>query len=466
MDRITDHSSPQTPTGGGTLDAVRHAIKNQQISTVLVAVPDMMGRLKGKRLDAQTFLDGLSSSRSGAPVMEACAYILATDVDMRPLPGFGLTGWEQGFQDIGVVPDLGTFRVLPYLPKTALVHGDAVHPGGTLVDVAPRHILRTQLDRLTDLGYELRAGLESEFVLYHARPWKRSRQLRPVTLHNLDYALDHPPALTGFFEPLEAALRGSGMPPESVKTEGARGQAEVTFLYGNPLEACDAHTVFKHATRHIAGQQGLVPTFMAAPETGVGSGLHLHVSLWQDGQPAFAVAASSHEELPDTLTQSIGGLIAALPDVVPLYAPTVNSYKRYSPHSFAPTAYNWGFDNRGCAVRVAGHGDGTHLEVRLPGADANPYLALAAVCAAISHGLQEKHDPPEPCSGDGYQDSTARPVPTSLDQAVADFEISHLARSLLGAGVVEHYAQAARIEAEAHRQQVTDVERERGLDCA
>ncbi|MEU6070565.1 glutamine synthetase family protein [Streptomyces sp. NPDC047082] len=447
------HELPQL-AGLISLEDFRTAVEHEDITTVMVCVPDMMGRLKGKRLNAFTFLDRVSKETT---VSEACAYILATNVDMDPLDDFNLTGWNQGFQDLGMVADLDTLRVLPYTPGLALVHCDAVQPDGTLLEIAPRRMLRTQLDRLEELGFQVRVGLESEFLLCNGR--------QPVTQHNLDYALAHPPELSDFLRYVEAALPEAGVPVEATKTEGARGQLEITFPYGPALQACDNYTVYKQTVQHLARRQALTATFMSAPFTDVGSGLHLHLSLWRDGAPAFA--AASGEELPETMCHSIAGLLSGLPHLAPLYAPTPNSYKRYAtPHSFAPQYMNWGHDNRGCAVRVTGHGEGTHLEVRLPGADANPYLVVAASLAAIVHGLTEKLTPPAPCRIDAYTDRQAIPVARDLDQAVALFADSTFAESAFGAGVVRHYAIAAQAELAEHRRQVTDVERDRGFDRA
>jgi glutamine synthetase len=454
-------SSKNTLTGLLSLDQLRTAVGTGEIDTVMIGVPDMGGRLKGKEVDAAAFV------RTWPSGIEACAYILATDADMNAIPGFELTSWEHGYGDFALIPDEHTIRRLGYLEGTALVLADPADHEHVPVEVAPRHILRTQLDRLTSLGYDVRVGLETEFVLYEdtEHSTASNRDLRPVALHNLDYALDRPPVVADFFTALRDALRAAGMPPESVKLEGAPGQVEVTFPYGPALPACDAHVVFKHAVRHVAARRGLTPTFMAAPETGVGSGLHVHLSLWKDDEPAFATP-SHWDELPGTMQQAIAGLISGLPHLAPLYAPTVNSYKRYRPYSFAPTHFTWGIDNRGCAIRVTGHGPGTHLEIRSPGADANPYLALAAACAAIHHGLTRDPALPPSYLGDPYRAVDELPLPSDLAAALGDFDGSQIAIDAFGENVIRHYAHAAHIETEAYRVRVTDVERERGLERA
>lgn len=453
-----------TPRAGHlSVDDLKTAVNNGDITTVLLAVPNMLGQLKGKRLDAPGFLQTITKqTQDGA---EMCAYILATNVDMEPLEGFELTGWESGFGDFGVVPDLATIRRLPYMPGTVLIHADALHHSGLPIDAAPRTMLRTQIDRLTKLGLAVKVGLESEFMLYRGTAQQAHaagyRALEPAAPHNLDYALDHPVALTDFFDDLEEVLRDAGTPVEAVKTEGAAGQVEVTFPYGEALAACDAYTVYKHAVKHLGGRHTMTPTFMASPRTDLSSGLHLHLSLWRDGRNAFAIRDEG--ELPDTMQEAIAGLLSGLPHLAPLYAPSVNSYKRFRPHSFAPTHFTWGRDNRGCAIRVTGHGDGAHLEIRLAGADANPYLALAASLAAIHHGLTEQPEFPPQTTGDAYQTDDGLPVRADLVEALADFRSSKLALGAFGPTVVRHYAYAARHEIRWHRHRVTDAERERGF---
>jgi glutamine synthetase len=228
------------------------------------------------------------------------------------------------------------------------------------------------------------------------------------------------------------------------------------------MRACDTYTVHKHAVRAIAARQRMTPTFMAAPETGIGSGLHFHVSLWRDGEPAFATAVGAG--LPEVLGQSIAGLLDALPEMAPLYAPYPNSYRRFARHSFAPTNFTWGYDNRTCAIRVAGRHKDTRVEVRLPGADANPYLALAAVLAGILHGITKHPMLPDSCIGDAYEaDPVTGLVPRTLDEAVAAFAEGSLATHAFSPSVVQHYAHAARAEIDAHHGQVTDIDRARGF---
>ncbi|NEA56626.1 glutamine synthetase [Streptomyces sp. SID13666] len=456
-DLLPQTAGGRRPTGQLTLTQLHDHVASGRIDTVLLALPDLQGRLKGKRYHARHFIDRVAEG--GA---EVCAYVLATDITMTPVEGFELASWQTGYQDLRVIPDPSTVRVLPWMPGTALVLADAVDPDGQPVEVSPRRMLRRQLARLASYGLHVKTGLESEFVLYQGNYAQAAasghHDLQPITPENLDYALDHDPGTDRFFRRLQAALAGAGLPVEAIKTEGAAGQVEVTFPYGDALSACDGHLVFKHAVRLMGQRAGMAPTFMAAPATGTASGLHLHVSLWTDGN---AVLAGSDGNLSPLAEQAITGLLDALPALAPLYAPNANSYKRFAPRSFAPTRFTWGIDNRTCAVRVVGHGDGLHLEIRLPGADANPYLALAAALAGITHGLDHERKPPPACTGNAYDATDAPPVPTTLDRAVTAFRHSPVAQRAFGADVVEHYARLGQIEAAAHRFAVTDTDRHR-----
>jgi glutamine synthetase len=446
-----------------TLEELRRQVDNGEVDTVLFAMPDLQGRLKGKRYGARHFLD-----RVAAAGAEVCTYLLATDMDMHPVDGYDLVSWSTGYGDMGLVPDLATLRALPWMPRTVLLLGDATGEDGRPVEVAPRRMLRRRLDELATRGIQVKVGIESEYILYqgtYAQAHKRGyRKLKPAVTDNLDYALDHPAPVDQYLRELAAALSGAGLPVEAIKTEAAPGQVEVTFPYGDAFAAADGHLVFKHAAKHIAERAGLSATFMAAPETGVGNGLHLHLSLWgDDGGPLLA---DPDGDLTPLAHQVIAGLLDGLPVLTPLYAPAVNSYKRFSPETFAPTRYTWGRDNRTCAVRVVGHGDGLHLEVRLPGADANPYLALTAVLAAAQHGIEEDLKPPPPFTGNAYQDAEAPFVATTLHDALDAFSAGELPSRLLTPAVAAHYAHAARTELDGQRLQVTDADLRRGFSRA
>jgi len=452
-------AGPERRIGRGgplSLDDLREQAAGNPAEMVLLALPDMQGRLMGKRLSVGHFLDNVAGGGT-----EFCRYLLATDIDMRPLDGFSHTSWEDGYGDMAVVPDTSTLRRLSWPGGGVVVMADVQERSGAAVAISPRTMLRRQLDLLArDHGLTVRTGLEAEFSLYHGRRSPAERDLRPVATHNLDYNLSHPHGVGAFLVGLEEALLESGLPLEATKTEAAPGQIEVTFRYGDPLAAADTHLLLKHTSRKVGDTVEVTPTFMASPETGIGNGLHVHLSLWDGDEPA---TPSDDDGLSATGQQAVAGLVQVLPQLMPLLLPTVNSYKRLNPKTFAPTHMAWGWDNRTCAVRVVGHGRGRHLEVRLPGADANPYLVLTAVVAACRHGLAEALTPPEPVKGNAYNTTSAPRLPRTLDAALAAFTASELAADLLGPEVVRHYSTVAEYEIDALSSVVTDAERQRGF---
>lgn len=423
-------------------------IEAGRIDLGILAGVDLQGRLKGKLFDAAFFRDIVENRRSA----EMCSYVWATDMEMHPVDGYALTSWQSGYGDVRLRPDPETVRLLSWQPRTAIALADPVDHDGRPLPVAPRVLLRSQLDQLAARGLHVKAGIETEFTLYQGTAGQLAagnyRDLRPVTWDNRDYAIDHPRQLSEFLRRLRRALVAADLPPEAFKTEAAKGQVELTFPYGDALEACDQHVLSKHAVRTIADRCGMSATFMAVPAAGVGNGLHVHVSL-HGTEPLMADQADPHQ-LSTMAQQMVAGLLTVLPQLAPLYAPTANSFRRYQKGSFAPTAFVWGRDNRTCAIRVVGHGPGLHLEVRLPGADANPYLVVAAIAAAARHGIDQKLAPPTPCDGNGYQ-ALAHRMPTTIAQAATAFGDSDLARDLLGPDVHAHYTHAARIELDAER---------------
>ncbi|MET8630763.1 glutamine synthetase family protein [Kitasatospora sp. NPDC004669] len=444
----------------GPVGSLHRVVDAFGLDTVLLAAVDVQGRLKGKAFDATVLVERLRSNRISP---EMCGYVIGTDLGMTPQDR-GTFSWESGFGDIALAPDLDRARVLPWEPGTAVVFahpvdGDRPHP------LAPATILTEQLDQLQGLGYEVRVGVETEFAVYEstgadaaAAGWRR---LHPVTWDNRDYALDRTTAAAGFSRSLRQALARAGLPVEAVKLESAPGQIEVTFPYGPAREACEQHVLFKHAARALADRQGMAATFMAAPADGVGSGMHLHLSLWAGGEPLIARAEDPHA-LSELGERAVAGLLEVLPATAPMWAPYVNSYKRLG-GPFAPSRIAWGRDNRSCAVRVVGHGPGLHLEVRLPGADANPYLALAAAVAAVRHGVTCDLKPGEPVTGDAGWDEDLPEVPRHAWDAIKAFETSPLACALLGEYVVAHLASLARLDVDHHAARVTDVELARGF---
>jgi glutamine synthetase len=310
------------------------------------------------------------------------------------------------------------------------------------------------------------AGTELEFIVFrdsYEEAWARGyRDLTPANQYNVDYSL----LGTARVEPLLRAIRngmaGAGMTVESAKGECNLGQHEIAFRYRDALGTADNHVVYKNGAKEIAAQAGMSLTFMAKFNEREGSSCHLHVSL-RDGDDRPVFPGDGPHGFSPVFEHFLAGQLTGQQELTLWMAPNVNSYKRFAPGSFAPTAIAWGFDNRTCALRVIGHGPSLRVENRVPGGDVNPYLALAAVIAAGLHGI-ENELPLEPAfAGNAYESDKPR-VPATLRDACASFEGSALARKAFGDDVVEHYTNAARVELAAYDAAVTDWERVRGFE--
>jgi glutamine synthetase len=446
-----------------TLEELDVAVAAGDIDTVLLAVVDMQGRLQGKRLHGRFFLDEVVASGS-----EGCNYLLAVDVDMNTVDGYAMSSWSSGYGDFLMVPDFATLRRVPWQPGTAMVIADlALVDGGGEVVASPRQILRRQLDRLAAHGLTAYAGTELEFVLYrntYEQAWDRGyRDLTPANQYNVDYSL----LGTGRVEPLLRRIRnemyGAGLIPESAKGECNLGQHEIAFRYADALTCADNHVIYKNGAKEIAAQEGMALTFMAKPNAREGNSCHIHFSLRAaDGQSAMLGDGPAH--LSDVGRQVLAGLLATMREFSVLFAPNINSYKRYQPGSFAPTALRWGIDNRTCSLRLVGHGQGMRVENRVPGGDVNPYLAIAALIAGAIHGIENGLSLEDEFRGNAYEDASAPRVPGNLRDALALWQLSPVAEAAFGDDVVAHYANNARIELAAFDAAVTDWELRRGFE--
>jgi glutamine synthetase len=436
-------------------DQLQRDVEAGVIDTVVVAITDMQGRLQGKRLYAPFFLSEVLTHGT-----EGCNYLLAVDVDMNTVDGYAMSSWDTGYGDFVMRPDLATLRRIPWQPGTAMLLADLVWPDGSDVVASPRQILRRQLDRLAEHGLRAYCGTELEFVLYrdsYEQAWQKAyRDLTPANQYNVDYSL----LGTARVEPLLRRIRndmaGAGLTPESAKGECNLGQHEIAFRYAEALTCCDNHVVYKNGAKEIAAQEGMALTFMAKPNAREGNSCHIHFSLRGDRVRG--------DRSDDMLGKAMAGMLATMRDFSVLYAPNVNSYKRYQPGSFAPTAIRWGRDNRTCALRKVGHGpDSTRVENRAPGGDVNPYLAVAGMVAAAVHGI-EQDLPLEPeFTGNAYGDDGPR-LPTTLRDALALWEGSEIAKDAFGEEMVAHYANHARVELAAFDAAVTDWEMFRGFE--
>ncbi len=442
-----------------TREQLLNGIQEGAIDTVQVATPDMLARLVGKRATGAFFTDQLANGST-----HACNYLLAVDIDMEPQDGYRLANWEAGFGDFEMRPDFAAIFPLPWESSAALVLSDFHHHDGRLVEEAPRTILRRQIERLAERGLRANIASELEFYLfnesYQAAAEKSHAGLTPSSNYRIDYHLEQPARNESILREMRNSLLAAGIPVENSKGEWGCGQHEINITYAEPLLMADRHVVFKHASRHIAQRHGKSVTFMAKPFRGeAGSSCHIHISL-RDAQGNVFWDEKAHG--PSALFRHfLGGLLKYSRELCLFFAPTINSYKRYEAMSWAPTRQAWATDNRTTGFRVVGHGQGFRAENRMPGADANPYLAFAAMIAAGLAGIDEALDPGAEYFGNAYVDSALPALPSSLRDALDLFEKSDVARESFGEAVVEHYVHAGRLEQRAFDSAVTDWERRR-----
>ena len=446
-----------------TLDALAGLVAEGEIETVVVAFPDLYGRLMGKRFDAEFFLE--NAARAGT---HACDYLLTVDMEMTPVPGYDFANWELGYGDVHLVPDMNSLRLVDWADKTALVLADVLNTETHApVPLAPRSLLRRQLEAAGSSGYQVMAASELEYYVF-TDSYRQAAELgyadlEPAGWYLEDYHIFQGSRTESFTAAARRALKNSGIPVETSKGEWGLGQHELNLRYAEALEMADRHILFKQALKEIAEQQGISVTFMAKYMNGrAGSSSHIHMSLWSGGENAFAGGRSiGRARVSETFLHFLGGLIRYAPDLMVFYAPTVNSYKRYEDASWAPTRLAWSYDNRTAGFRVVGSGASLRVENRIPGADVNPYLAYTAMLASGLAGIAEKIEPPPIFTGDVYAAAELPRVPYSLREAADLFGASGFARAALGDEAHAHYLHFFRTEWQAYQQAVTDWDRKR-----
>jgi glutamine synthetase len=442
-----------------SLDDLRKEGEEGTIDTVVTAFTDMQGRLFGKRIEIDYFLEEAADHG-----VEGCNYLLALDMEMEPVPGYEMANWEKGYGDFGIAPDMSTLRRIPWLDRTAMVLADVVEHDGSPVVASPRQVLIAVYEKATEMGFTPYAASELEFYLYkesYAEAWEKGfNDLTPTIPYILDYHILATTMDEQYLGAIRRGMQGAGIPVEFSKGEAWYGQHEVNFRYADAVTAADRHTIYKNGVKEIAFLNDISASFMAKPsEKDIGSSCHIHQSLVDsDGKSVFV--DESGEET-DTFRHFLGGMRNHVKDLALFIAPSVNSYKRYASESWAPTSVSWGRDNRTCGFRVVGHGQSRRVECRIPGADANPYLAFAALLAAGLDGIENQTDPGPELKGNAYEAGEAEPFPSALREAKELWEKSDFVTKAFGEAVQKHYSNYARYEQQEFDQVVTDYERRR-----
>jgi glutamine synthetase len=441
------------------LDDLRKEVDDGTVDTIVTAFTDMQGRLFGKRIQGEYFLDEVTEHG-----IEGCNYLLALDMEMDPVPGYEMANWEKGYGDFGIVPDLATLRRIPWLDRTALVICDVAEHDGSPVVASPRQVLIAQYERAHEMGYTPLFGTELEFYLYkesYAEAHEKDYSgLTPTIPYILDYHILATTMDEAYVGAMRRGMQAAGIPVEFSKGEAWYGQHEINLRYADAVTAADRHTIYKNGVKEIAFLNDISATFMAKPsEKDIGSSCHIHSSMVDadSGESAFVDGG----EETDIFRHYLGGQRSRIRELALFVAPAINSYKRYATESWAPTSVSWGRDNRTCGFRIVGHGASKRVECRIPGADVNPYLGCAALLAAGLDGIERGTDPGPELVGNAYEAAEAEPFPSSLREAVDLWEDSEFARETFGEAVWKHYLNYGRTEQRLFDQVVTDYERRR-----
>jgi glutamine synthetase len=440
--------------------------KSGVIDTVLVCFVDMQGRLMGKRFHAMNFVEHSYSET------HCCNYLLATDLEMATPEGYVASSWEQGYGDYVMKPDLTTIRPVTWLDGTAMVLCDVLdHHTHKEVPHSPRAMLKKQVARLAELGFDAKMATELEFFLFEKSlddiRKDGFRDLAPISGYNEDYNIFQTTKEEGVMRPIRNHLYTAGLPIENTKGEAESGQEELNIRYAAAVDCADHHTIAKHAIKEIAWQQGHAASFLPKwHKDRVGSSSHVHQSLWKDGEPLF-YDKSAALGMSKLMEHYMAGLITYAPDYTFFLAPYINSYKRFAKGTFAPTKTVWSVDNRTAGFRLCGEGTkGVRVECRIGGSDLNPYLAQSAMLAAGIKGIEDKMTLSPPTRGDIYEDAKAGDIPQTLRAATETLRNSAFLRAAMGDDVVDHYTRCAEWEQEEFDRVVTDWEIARGFERA
>ena len=444
-----------------SLDQLRKEIADGTIDTVVVGATDMQGRLQGKRIHAPFFLaDTLKNGTEG------CNYLLAVDIDMNTIQGYAVSSWETGYADMGMAPDLDTLRYLPWQEGSAFVIADFVDHDHVGISVSPRTILKKQLERLDKAGMVALCGTELEFIVFkdtYEEAWDKGyKDLIPANQYNVDYSLGGTARVEKLLREIRVSMDKAGLIVESAKGECNLGQHEIAFRYEEALRTCDNHSIYKMGAKEIASAQGCSLTFMAKFNEREGNSCHIHLSF-RDKNDNAVMAGDSGDGMSALGRSFVAGQQLHMRELTLLFAPNINSYKRYQAGTFAPTAIKWGRDNRTCALRLVGQGHALRIENRVPGGDVNQYLAVAGMVAAGLDGIERNLELEPIFTGNAYALETDR-VPTSLKEARDLWANSAWVTETFGKDVQDHYTHMADTELDAFGRAVTDWERFRSFE--
>jgi len=451
------------PAAEGAAFALEGWLEERRIAKAKIGAFDVDGVFRGKYVSIEKLL---SAARSG---LGFCDVVFGWDLADELYDNAKVTGWHTGYPDARAVVDLTTARVIPWEPDTAAFILDFVDAEGAPFEPSPRQLLHRIGRKARALGFLPRVGAEYEYFLFRETPQslreKGFRNLATLTPGMFGYSWLRSSANAGLVHALVDGLGAFGVPVEGMHTETGPGVYETAIRYDDLERSADQAALFKTAVKEICARHGVTACFMAKWNAALpGCSGHLHVSLWDRGGEKNLFAGPSSGRESATLRHFLGGQLALMPELTALHWPTVNSYKRSGENTWAPTTATWGRENRTCAVRLIGDSPkSTRLEYRQPGADANPYLSMAAALAAGLWGIEHEVEPPAACEGNGYEASAA-PLPRDLKEATELLRRSERARELLGEGFVDHFVRTREWEVRRFERAVTTWELERYLE--
>jgi len=441
-----------------TLEALKKLIASGEIDTVLVCFPDMQGRLIGKRVTGNFFID------AGHKELHVCDYLLALDMDMEPVPGYQTASWDKGYGDFALKPDMNTLRRIPWLEATALVMADCQDHDHKDLPHAPRSMLKSQLERARKMGFMVNMASELELYIfdesYESARAKGYRDMKNAGWYIEDYHIFQTTKEEELVRAIRNGMEGAAIPIEFSKGEWGPGQEEINLRYAEGLEMADRHVIYKNGAKEIAHQQGKALTFMAKYNYEMaGNSCHIHTSLFDKaGKTSAFYDKKDPTGMSETFKHFLAGQLAHARAITFFLAPYINSYKRFQSGSFAPTKAIWSQDNRTAGFRTLGEGNSFRAECRIPGGDVNPYLAYAALIAAGLDGIENKLKLEPPYKGNAYENDKLREIPKTLREAITEMEKSKMLRATFGDEVVEHYLHTARWEQMEYDRRVTDWE--------
>ena len=457
------------------LAEIKQLVDSGKVEYIKIGASDIEGVFRGKRIAAQHFLNSLEEG------FAQCDVIFGWDIAEAVLPNLKFSNWEHGFSDILMKPDLSTFALVPWEENVASCICDLWTEHGDPVTISPRYVLNNVLERARSMGVEASSAAELEFRFFREtmvslREKDYGPNLLPLNPGFNCYSISQASADEHLLGRIARMMRDYGIFIEGYNREHGPGMYEMNLRYDNALASGDKTMLFKAGVKEICHQMGLTASFMAKwNDQEDGSSGHSHMSLWdrnKEHNVFWDEEAEGH--MSTTMRQFLAGVLDKLPELMVLYAPVINSYKRYVEGTWAPLNTTWGMDNRTCSIRVINNGRrAIRIENRVPGADANFYLVFAATLASGLYGIEQKLELPARLDGNAYDAATVaralekghiRSLSRNLTEATDLFEKSEFAREYLGNDFVDHYTATRRWEVKEYEKAVTNWDRRRYLE--